>query len=194
VYTTIDELKAYLGVTTGGDDALLTALVERAQKAIETHTHRVFEAASDTTRTFTVGVDTDGRALYFDRDLAQITSIVTNADASSGGTTIPSTDYITLPRHDTPYYGVRLLSSSDYVWEFTDDPENGVEVTGRWAYSVTAPEDIVHACTRLAGYYFKQRESQVFDVTAMPDAGALIIPRGLPKDVEIILSPYVRRL
>jgi len=87
-YTDAATLKTYLGVSGAGDDTLLTALIARAQSAIDAYTSRTFEASADTTRKFTVGKDTDGRKLYLDEDLSSITAIVTNADDGSGGISV----------------------------------------------------------------------------------------------------------
>lgn len=191
-YTTAALLKTYLGVSGSGDDTLLTALIARAQKAIDTYTGRTFEASADTTRKYTVGEDTQGDTLYLDADLCTITSIITDADATAP-VTLLTTEYITLPRNVTPYHAIRLLGSSDNTWTYTDDPENGITVTGKFAYSTAAPDDIVHACIRLAGYYYKQKDAGVFDTTAIPDAGVIQVPQGIPRDVQMILAPYVRQ-
>jgi hypothetical protein len=66
----------------------------------------------------------------------------------------------------------------------------GVEISGKWAYSTTPPADIEHACIRLVGYYYRQKDAQVFDVTVIPEAGAITIPKGIPDDVKKILLPY----
>jgi uncharacterized phage protein (predicted DNA packaging) len=189
-YATPALLKQYLGVDGSGDDVLLTSLIARAQSAIDHYTGRTFEASADTTRKFTVGVDTDGRMLYFDEDCAAITTVKTNADDGSGGTTIASTEYVTHPRNRTPYHAIDLLSSSSNSWTYTTDPEAGITVAGKWAYSTTAPDDIVHACIRLAGYYYRQKDAGVFDTTAIPDMGVIQVPQGIPRDVQLILNPY----
>jgi hypothetical protein len=191
-YCTKAQVKTYLGISEATDDDLIDDLIDRAQKAIETYTDRIFKVGSDSTRYFTVGVDTVERTLFFDEDLCQITSIVTNADDGSGGTTLETTDYHTKPRNETPYYAVKLASSSSESWDYTDDPEDGITVTGWWGYSVTPPADIVHACIRLASYYYRQKDAQIFDVTAMPSAGVMTVPQGMPKDVKVVLDPYRR--
>lgn len=192
-YLTSGELRTYLNVDASTDDALLTALIAAAQAAIEKRTHRDFEVSADTTRYLSMS-QTDGLKLILDEDLCQITSVKTNLDNGSSGVTIPSTEYVTLPRNETPYYALRLRSSSDYAWEYTDDPEDAISITGRWGYSVTPPTDIVMACRRLAAYYYRQRDAQVFDTTAMPDAGVMLIPQGIPRDVDMMLEPYILRV
>jgi hypothetical protein len=68
-YTNKASVKAYLDITGTGDDALFDSLINRAQEAINSFCGgRVFESDSNTTRNFTVGVDTEGRWLYLDEE------------------------------------------------------------------------------------------------------------------------------
>jgi len=191
-YCTIEDVKDYLDIEGAGDDVLLDDKIASAQKAIETITRRTFEdPGADATQYFTVGVDTEGLELLFDDDIYKITTVKTDADGSSPRTIAPS-KYVTRPRNRTPYYGIKILSSSSEYWDYTDDPEMGIEITGRWAYSSEAPNDIVQACSRWAAYLYRQRDSQIFDVTAFPAAGVIEIPKGIPADVKILLNPYGR--
>ena len=189
-YTTAALVKTYLSVTGTGDDALLTTLAGAAQAWIDAFCSRTFEAAADTTRRYTVGRDTDGRILYLDDDLCQITTVTTDADRSGGGDVIASTDYITYPRNRTPWYMIEILSSSDYRWTYTTNAENGITILGRFAYSTTAPTIIAQAATRLTAYLYRQKDAQVFDVTALPEQGVITIPQGMPADIVKMLTPY----
>jgi hypothetical protein len=188
-YITPAQFKNYGGVSGADDDVLLEELLARAQSAIDHYCGRTFEASANTTRKFTVGKDTEGRMLYLDEDLASIDAIVTNADAAVP-TTLVSTEYATHPRNRTPYHAIELLSSSTNSWTFTTNPENGVTVSGKWAWSASAPDDIVHACIRLATYFYKQKDAGVFDITAIPEAGVIQVPQGIPRDVQLILNQY----
>ncbi len=191
-YCTVADVKEYLDIQGTGDDTLIDDKIASAQKAIETITRRTFEdPGADATRYFTVGVDTDGLELLFDEEIYTITTVKTDADNASP-TTIPSTAYITLPRNKMPYYGIKILSSKSYYWEYTDDPETGIEITGRWAYSENVPEDIAHLCSRWASYLYKQRDAQVWDTVAVPSAGIITVPQGIPKDVVMLIDSYVR--
>lgn len=191
-YTTAANVKTYLDIEAETDDALLTALITRAEKWIEDYTGRVFESTGATTRRFTVGVNTDGPVLLFDEDCASISTVTNKADASTTET-VSSSEYVTMPRNYGPYYGIKLLDSSDKDWDYQDDPEMGITVSGRWAYSTSPPADIVHATIRLVGYLYRQKDSQVFDTTVIPDAGVITTPAGFPADVRLILEPYRRR-
>ena len=190
-YCTVSDVKDYLDIEGADDDALLNDLIERALKAIDSHTRRTFEdPGADVTRNFTVGEDSQGLDLLFDDDIYSITTVKTDADGTPR--TITSGNYITMPRNKTPYYGIKILGSSNEYWDYTDDPEGGIEIAGRWAYSESAPDDIVQACARWAAFLYRQRDAQVWITTAIPDAGVIQIPAGIPTDVKLLLEPYVR--
>lgn len=186
-YTTWSDVQAYLDIGSTADATLINGLISKAQAAIDEYTQRSFEGSA-TTRYFEVGEDTDGRWLYFDDDCAKITKIKSNCDGTT--VTINTTEYVTVPRNYTPYHAVKLLDSTTNTWDYTNDPENGVQVKACWSYSTVAPDDIKQACIRLASYYYKQRDAQTFDVTAFPNAGVIEIPKGIPADVKLILDPY----
>lgn len=193
-YATATDVKAYLKITDADDDTLIGNLVTRAQKIIEVKTARVFEA-SDTTRYFDALLNTEldrygsrRDLVFYGHDLCSITTVV-NGD----GTTITSSYYTTLPKNYTPYYGIRLLASSGYAWEYEDDPEDAIAITGKWAYSATAPADIVHATVRMAAYLYKQKDTQqVFEQVLTSPGGVLRMPSKLPSDVIEMLEPYMR--
>lgn len=194
-YCTNTEVKAYLGISGTGDDSLLTTLIARAQKAIENYTGRKFEHdATGVKRYFSVGKDTRGKLLLLDEDLCAISTngVVTNADDGSGGTAIPSAEYITHPRNKTPYWGIEILGSSSNYWRYTDDAENGIEITGKWAYSASPPVDIVQACIRYAAFLYRGRDAQVFDYTSVSELGVMRFSHKLPADIVEMLAPYVK--
>lgn len=186
-YVTLADLKSYLNITNTTDDVLLVGLIAAAQAGIDGYTGRTFEAVADTTLYMDADTDVDGALLYLPDDLAQITT-VTNGDA----TTVTTTDYVTQPRGRAPYYALKMKASSDVAWTYDTTPENAISITGRWAFSVTAPADIVQACRRYASYLYRQRDANVFDVTAQTDIGTITIPQGIPADVEKLLKPYIR--
>jgi hypothetical protein len=112
---------------------------------------------------------------------------VTNGDNIA----VSSSEYTTIPRNETPFRRIRILSNSGKLWQYTDEWMDAISVTGRWAYSTSAPDDIQQACLRLASFFYKQRDQQMFDVTAI-EAGVLVSPVGIPADVRRILAPYVK--
>jgi hypothetical protein len=75
-----------------------------------------------------------------------------------------------------------MLSSSDYSWTYTDDSEMGIEVSGKWC--LTTDKKRVRLMTQaLTNYAYTQKDSQVFDTIAIPDAGVISIPGGFPASV-----------
>jgi len=186
-YTTTAALKTYLGISDATDDALLATLIGAAQATIDAQTGRTFEAASDTVRKFDAVDDVQGRTLYFDSDCAAVTSI-TNGD----GTTLTAGQYTTEPRRSAPYYAVTLLSSFDGGWTWGAAPENAIQVTGKWAYSATPPADIVQVCTRLAAFYYRQKDNMGEADRSIIANGATVLPVSIPSDVRALLAPYRR--
>ena len=188
-YCGVDELKEYLGVTGTADDAMLLTLLAAAQRTIDSYCARTFEATADTVRTFDSQRDVDGYTLTVDSDLCAITSIV-NGD----GTTISNSHYVTEPRNETPYYAIRLKTSAGKVWTSTvsGDSENAITITGKWAYSTSAPSDIAHVCKRLAAYIYRQKDNAGDLDRAVIAGNSTILPAQIPSDIRLMLAPYRR--
>jgi len=187
-YITEAQLEAY------GDwastDALLGDVITRAQQIIDMYTGRTFECTSDdeAVRYFDSIEDVEGYTLWLDKDLNTVGSITVNGDV------IPSSDYVTMPRNEKPYYALKLRSTSSYDWsDYDDDPMDNIVVTAQWAYSSDAPADIQQACLRLAKYLYDQRSASVeIDRPLLTDDGVTIMPMKLPGDVVDILNHYRR--
>lgn len=199
-YINIDELKLNLGGITGtSDDAILQMAVDRAQKWIESKTHRVFEASANTTRYFTASSedhggsisDSDPLDLILDYDLATISGmVITNGD----GVVVTSGQYTVKPKNSPPFHTIRLLPNSNIAWTYSTDPDDAISIAAKWAWSVLPPDDVKYAVTRLAGYLYKQRDSwQELDRVVITNTGATMLPPGFPKDVADVASLYWRR-
>jgi hypothetical protein len=185
-YAALADLRVYLGLEPAEikQDDLLQDLLDRAQKMIEERTHRVFEAGVDSTRYFDAVDDVEGQTLYLDQDLCAITSI-TNGD----GVTLLASDYVTKPRNDTPYYAIRLKTSSSKTWTYQTDSENAIAIVGKWAYSISAPKDVVQATIRLAAWLYRQKgTSGESDRPMVTGEGVTILPSALPKDVQDVIE------
>lgn len=197
-YLTAADLKTYLGISSSSEDSLLTTLIAQAQKYIEEQVERVFEASGDTTRYFDydrcVLEDEQGRRLrlYLDGyDLCAITS-VTNGD----GTTVASSSYVTEPRNETPYQALRLKQSASVAWTYDDTPEDAISITGRWAYSTSAPTDVVMATRDLAVWLYRRRgqEGASLDAPQVSPSGMMLFPAKLPETVKMVVAKYQKRV
>ncbi len=185
-YASLPNLKDYLGVTTNGDDNLLSDLLTRAEGVIDAYTGRHFEAET-ATKYFDASA-TNGQNLYlYGYDLLTVTKL-TNGD----GVEIASGDYRLFPRNDDPKWIIKL--DEDYSWEF-DDSDSEISVAGTWGYSATAPADITHACIRLAAFLYRQKDTSAdLDRPMVTGDGVTIMPSGLPSDVQKLLDRYKRRV
>lgn len=190
MYSTLEDLKGYIGGDDWNedDDTLLEMLGEHAQAIINQQTNKVFEADEDTTRYFDAVADICGLTLTFDQLIASITSVV-NGD----GETIAAGSYVKEPRNTESCFAITLKGSSGIVWTYTDDPENAIAVTGKWAYSATAPHDIRHAHLRYSAWLYKQLDNYNPDTdrAAVSPDGVLRLPTSIPRDVLAILTPYM---
>lgn len=185
-YTSIAEVKDYLGISSSTDDTLIESQIERAQSIIEAYTGRVFEAQT-ATKYFDTD-DIDGRWLYlWGDDLLTVTKL-TNGD----GVEIVSANYRLEPRNESPKWAIRL--DEDYTWEF-DDSDSEITVAGTWGYSTSAPDNIVHACIRLTAFIYRQKDTSAdIDRPLVTGDGVTIMPSSIPHDVKAILDMYKRRI
>ena len=99
-YATAAQVKTYLDISGAGDDTLIGDLIDRAQQMIDNEFGGiVFEASTNTERTFDSSRDTEGGMLYLDYPLISINSI-TNGDSD----VLTTSEYTTEPRNRAPYY------------------------------------------------------------------------------------------
>jgi hypothetical protein len=195
-YCATSDILGYQGfpsTTVATDIVAVAAIIPRAQAVIDAYTGRTFEETSSdgTARKFDISdVLADGVTLLLDKDLCSITSVTAGSD------TVASTNYTTQPRNETPYWAIRLKDNSTNSWDLETsdgDWENAIVVTGKWAYSSSAPADIQHACIRLVAWMYKQRETEAdLDRPLLTGDGITILPSRLPADVVEILNRYRR--
>jgi len=189
-YIAIDDMRQHLDIESDDDDEALFDAIADAQSYIEDQTNRRFEANTETRYYGRDALSPDNSCLLLvDDDLLTVTELL-NGDSDS--TEIVTANYWLYPRNETPYYGILLKTDVSDYWEF--DTDYWVEVTGTWGYSATPPGDIKRACKHLAAFFYRQASSQIFDTTAIPEAGVITIPTGIPATVERILSRYRKHL
>jgi len=194
-YCTTYDIKLYGGYSDSDnfDDDLFAMLIPIAQQKIDSYCKRTFEYTNDSDSSESRIFDAedsvvDGYTLILDKDLHSIRSITVD------GTAISSDNYVTEPRSDAPYWGVTILGSSESSWDYGTDAENAIAVDGHWAFSQSAPEDIMMACVLLTQWLHKMRNSDLALTAPIIDtrAGVTIMPIQLPSIVTTILDDYVR--
>lgn len=191
-YAVIAELKRYVDIPVANviDDDLLTMALDNASAIIDTETHRTFAAAADTSRTHDAIKDVEGRRLWLNGDLAQLTSV-----SNGNGATVPLSAIVYEPGiPGEPSYALTLKGSAGTSWTYSTDPEGAIAVVGRWAYSVAAPAPIKQATLRLAAWLYRQRDNALdLDRTVIVGTSVLT-PAAIPVDVMSIIRPYLKRL
>jgi len=184
-------------------DPLVANLIARGQGFIESYTGRVFSADSTDTdigaatssdtwvaRLFDAEADIDGATLFLDRDLCTLGDVL-NGDSDAPA--IVSSNIITEPRNNPPYYALKIRPSSGLAWQFDDDNENAISVSGVWAFSLTPPLEIQHALLRLSKYWYQQRNyDNDADRPVRTAEGVVIEPSRIPADITAILDKYRR--
>lgn len=187
-YITLEDFRIYRGLSadeTGDDELIEDRFIPAAQAEIEQFCHRIFEATTQTRAYDQASAQRVGQRLYLDQDLISVTSLTNGT-----GEVIPANGYRLQPRNDgPPYSSIQLLTG--YVWMFNTDGE--IEVEGTWGWSATPPADVVQATLELTNYLYTLKNSQIFDVTAMPESGVIQVPKGWPQHVKVSLSRYVDR-
>jgi len=169
------------------DVDLLQAAIDWASDFIDDWCHRVF-SANHATRYYTRhDVDPcDSHLLYLGEDLVRIDAV------SNGDTTnITGAEYVLEPRNadaeNRPYYALRLLSTSAFVW-----PTDGyVQVSGLWGYSSAPDAVIVGCCLRLAEYHYRSKAPQT-STTLFDGSLQKELPQGFPTDVLTVLDQRKR--
>lgn len=196
-YPVTADLKTWLRANSqqalpSGDDTLLSNCITAAIGFCEgpEGAGRRFEVTADSTRRFDAirDVDQTWRRLWLDDDLCQITSI-TNGD----GVTVSTSDYVTDPRNETPYYALTIKLSSSVVWTYSNAPENAIAIVGRWGYSTAAPADIAQAVLELAAFEYRRRStSSNSDQQVVTASGSVIVPSSVPKNIMTVFTHYRR--
>jgi len=170
------------------DTTVLQDAIDAAQAYIDGQTNRTFEAVTATRYYTAEAIDRfNSRLLIVNTDLLTVTTL-TNGDSAS--TAILPASFWTWPRNYTTKYGIMLKTDVTDYWEF--DTDYFVTVVGTWGYSATAPADIKEAALHLAGFFYHRKDAQVYDVTAVPEAGVITIPKGIPAGVDRIIARYKR--
>jgi len=177
MYTTLEALKAFGGFDEDDEDAKLEAMIGSATQIINDRTKRIFEAADETTQDFSRlhGVPSrfNRNILYFYEELAEEASAITDS---------PTVIY--LPENGPPYYGMVTTAGA---WAYPT-----VSVTGYWAASRTPSPTVEFVCLRISKWLYDMGEGGVSDSVIITPDGRVLLPHGLPSDIEVLLAPLTK--
>lgn len=196
-YVTLAEFKAqYKDISGSTDDSFIQEALSAAHDVLENYLGRTVLATADTTEYFDLpGDEVVGDTIYLsDRgDICAITTL-TNGD----GTEITSGNYTLYPKtlntRRPSYDRLKILSTSSATWDVgTNAYENALQVTGKWAMwaaVASVPADFAISVMEITAHILESRKSQVFDTVAVPDAGVIQVPTGLPRTVVARMRPW----
>lgn len=198
-YTSVEELKDRLGITTTATDLSCLTAVQAASRAVEGFTGRFFYQITET-RTF---VPYDIWEQPID-DLVSITAL--NVDSQGTGTYdqawVNNTDYQLAygiwefnqlasgePR---PFTQVRVINGAaggkffPFIWPFA--PLNRVQVIGTWGWP-QVPWAVKQATLQVAAEFFKLKDAP-FGIAGTAEFGVMRIPKQNPY-IQKLLTPYI---
>lgn len=191
-YVTAATFKTFKGITTSGDDSLISSLIDRAEAWFNRECGRVVVAEADSTRYIdALGDHIRGRVLYLYGmgDLCGITTL-TNGD----GVALASNEYTTYPKtltfSEPTIREIRILGSANKAWTYTTDWENAITIVGKWGLfpAASVPADITNAIVRLTAYLYKVKDTDAFETTVVPFEGVIQAPQGFPVDVGRLVN------
>ena len=192
-YITLEELKRYLTATgvQGVDDQLLTDFIEDATLRVEEITGKTFQVDADTTRRFSHidwkcsgSAGAGGPRIWFDQFLAQMTSLTIEGQAVDPDT------YYTLPVNETPAHALQFRWDDYPTVPLSTLRDNSIEIVGRWGYAVTPPRTVKLATTRLAAFYFREKDNREFNVIGDQTTGQRVMAKSEPRYVGDLLARY----
>lgn len=172
--TTLANAKAWIGVKTADDDALLTRLIGAASAYIETWTNRVFASQA-----FNEVRDGKGGAcmVFADYPVTAVSSVVVN------GITIPAA----AAQGETGYtFDAGRIVLTGYV--FTRGVGN-VQLAYTAGYAQTPPE-IEQACIELVALRYKERDRIGHQSKSLAGETVTFMVRDFSESVRTILNNY----
>lgn len=175
VYAALEDLRGYIGIDDGADDAELQFALEAASRAIDRETNRQFgQVASAEERWYPVQRCGTGWAVSID-------DLMDTSGLSPTGTLLPRN----AAQKSRPYTALRLTDKPD-----TDD-DGLTAVTGVWGWS-QIPYPIVQATLLQANRFFIRRHSP-YGIAGSPDTGSeMRLLSRVDPDVAVALGPYLR--
>lgn len=175
------------------DDAEIDAVITAVSRMIDGYTGRRFYVTpADETRYYTAS---DGSLLMPEDDIISITTLKTddNGDGTYE-TTWSTSDYALQPvnagLNGRPYLWINTTSSGSCAFPHG---VNGVQIAGKFGYSVVCPAVIRQVCLIQSLRIFKRKDTP-FGVMGSGDMGQAVIINDLDPDVRTMLNPYVRVL
>ena len=137
------------------DDTQIASDIQTASDFFSQETGNNYYGAPGTLTLDTTGKYIRHRRLFFRDDVLRSITRIEN----DGTGTLTSSDWVTMPRNSSPYYGVELKTKS---WSWSNSPLGSIKVIGDLGENANGqPSSTVHlAVTRLASWMYKTRDTR----------------------------------
>jgi hypothetical protein len=191
-YVTVAELRAWLGINDGADDALLEQACSSAAAWIDEYCGQTFTVATSATERL---FEADSWNVVRVDSIGSTSGLVVKTDDNDDGTAettwTVTVDYVlldvngrTVGTNAGPYRAFRAVGSKTFPSSMTGRPL--VAITARWGWPAT-PATVKQAAYVLAAEQWKQKDAP-FGVASFGDFGAIRV-RSNPV-VAQMLAPY----
>ena len=186
-YPTLADVKAFMGITTSDDDAVLNIYLSASIAWAENYCSRVFVAVSDT-RSF--GREHLSRDRQLLKDVGEFVSISSIVAVGPLGWQLDPTSYrpVRLGAHDGPYELIKLHSGAVRRFFYSDT----VEVTALWGYSTSCPFEVRQAILYATEGQYRKRQSRVVGVQLERQNATIGEATALPGEAYAFLANHVR--
>lgn len=193
---TVQDVRSHLQKPTGdvAQDAIISALITAASKAILNYTEREFApAVTATTRTFETEINGTSTFLSLaPYDLQPNPTPVVQIDTDVSAKTLATDEYRFFPvtQADGVYTSIRLQPLTLPTINRVGWVNRQVQITGTWGFP-EIPADVNQAAVITVGLWLR-REVSAFTTTYNLDEGHTERPEALPSAVRAMLSNYMR--
>ena len=211
LYATLDEVKNQIQKGLAGDDAVITALIGAASRAIDNYTNHLDGFVALTSATARLYTGRGGSVQPID-ECVEVTLVEVKESAESDDYTAwAATDWLAF-RGDPEYPDFNNLPSTMLMVDptgsediftsgnytnlrgFASQPDSlgrgvpTVRITAKWGYAVTVPPTIKEAAVIMSARWYKRGQSSWSDTLASGDFGQLQFRRAIDPDVKFMLS------
>lgn len=217
-YATVSELKERAQIAVETYDSYLQAILDAAAKRIDRFCRRPDGFVADSSASARTYAGSGDPVQWIDECVA-ITQVAVKDAATDTTYTAWTTDDWIAGRGDpsnpdfnhtpyqflivTPWGDYSYFTSGRYTWPRGFPPDSDslkrnvptVQVTARWGYAATVPDDIREATLMLAVRWWKRFQGGMSDTLASGELGSLMYTMRMDPDVAGILTDggYVKR-
>lgn len=189
-YPIFQDVKIYLGIDRSEDDFLIATFLNQAISIVESYTGRKFAGGSATNKVFY----TDDRAFLNEKTFLFFDDISSVVSLSINGNLIDPAHYIVHKPDSEPAIKITLKNVCPYRFSnyAFDEDASQVVVNGIWTYSLNCPQDVFGAIVRLTAWLYHQKDNAADYDRPVIFSDKIALPVGIPNDVTMILSGYMR--